>query len=152
MEYVNVFRENELLTGISILSVLSTVNKLEITKCLLIEPLLNYKSVITVLKRKNSNIRSIEELIIGQQIAFSNFNVRYHESLLLSINSIMLLSQLGLIKIEDNMIIFNGHNFDFEEKSLGKMALDRIAAGRKIADILGKDKSANLYLGLRIEL
>ncbi len=43
MESIQSFSSNELLTGISILSVLNYSKKLEISKCLLIEPLLNHK-------------------------------------------------------------------------------------------------------------
>ena len=56
------FRDNELITGISILAVLNHTKKLEFSKCLLIEPLLSYSRVVKGLSRKNSNIKSIEDL------------------------------------------------------------------------------------------
>lgn len=152
MEYFYTFQGNEIVTGISILSVLSLVNKMEITKCLIIEPLLNHNALLKMLSRKNSNVRSIEELIIKKQEAFNNFSDRYKESVLLSINSIMLMSQMGLLKIDNDSLIFLGHDFNFSEKSLGKMTLDRISAGKKITRILERIDAASLYLALRIEL
>lgn len=38
-------KENELLTGISILSVLRYTKQMELSKCILIEPLLSYSQV-----------------------------------------------------------------------------------------------------------
>lgn len=76
MESIQSFSSNELLTGISILSVLNYSKKLEISKCLLIEPLLNHKETREALKKSNVIIRSIEELIMKKQVAFANFNNR----------------------------------------------------------------------------
>lgn len=59
---IRFFRDNELITGISILAVLKCTKKLEFSKCLLIEPLLSYARVVKGLSRKNSNIKSIEDL------------------------------------------------------------------------------------------
>ena len=91
IEYQNSFN-NESLTGISILSVLSHTKKLEIVKCILIKPILNHKELRSILKNSNTVIRSIEELIIKKAAAFSNFNDMFIEALPLSINSILLMS------------------------------------------------------------
>ena len=71
MEIIHSFQSNEILTGIAILSVLRNTKKLEIAKCLLIEPLLSYKSVRDYLKNNNCKVRSIEELMV--LYALSNF-------------------------------------------------------------------------------
>ncbi len=151
MEITQSFQSNELLTGIAILSVLRNTKKLEITKCLLIEPLLSYKSIKVYLKKNNCKIRSIEELMVKQNIV-SNFNRRYQEKLPLSINSILLMSELKLLKIENNNVIFIGEKFDFNEKTLGKTARSIIAAGSNLSKILTKEDASTLYLSLRIEL
>lgn len=146
------FYSNELLTGISILSVLQHVNELEISKCILIEPLLNHRELRNALKDSRIIIRSIDELIIKKIVAFTNFNDRFQEALPLSINSIMLMANLGLLKINGNTLTFSGENFDFQEATLGKTMKERISASKKIAEILQKETSANLYLNLRVEL
>ena len=146
------FFSNELLTGISILSVLSNTKKLETIKCVLIEPMLNHKELRVMLKNSKTVVRSIEELIMKKTVAFSNFNNRFRETLPLSINSILLMSELGLLQINGDMIIFSGEDFDFKEKSLGQSAEERILASSKIAEILRKETAANLYLNLRVEL
>lgn len=146
------FCSNELLTGISILSVLSNTKELEVAKCVLIEPMLNYKDLRATLKNSNTVLRSIEELILKKTVAFSNFNNRFYESLPLSINSILLMSELGLLKINGKMIAFSGDDFNFNEESLGKSAKERIIASKKVAEILQKETVSNLYLNLRVEL
>lgn len=146
------FCSNELLTGISILSVLQYAGELEISKCVLIEPMLNHKELRNSLKDSRIIIRSIEELIIKKVVAFTNFNDRFQETLPLSINSIMLMSKLGLLKINENILVFSGENFNFQETTLGKSLKDRILASKKLAEVLKKETSAYLYLNLRVEL
>ncbi|MDF2543588.1 MAG: hypothetical protein K0S47_3306 [Herbinix sp.] len=146
------FQSNELLTGITILSVLKVANSLEISKCMLIEPLLSYKCLRDYMKRANSNVRSIEELIVKQNITFTNFNKRFKDKLAISINSILLMSQLKLLIIENNKLVFNAENFNFSEKSLGKTAHNLIATKDSMANILMKEDASSLYLSLRIEL
>ncbi len=152
MEIIHSFQSNELLTGIAILSVLRNTKKLEITKCLLIEPLLSYKSIRDYLKNNNCKVRSIEELMVKQNVVFSNFNRRFQEKLPLSINSILLMSELKLLKIENNNLLFIGEKFDFTEKTLGKTAQGIIATSGNLAEILTKEGASSLYLSLRVEL
>lgn len=152
MENVHTFQSNELLTGISIISVLKITRKLEISKCLLIEPLLSYRSIRNYLKSAKNKVRSIEELMVKQNVVFSNFNKRFQDKLLLTINSILLMSQLKLLQIENNKLLFTGEKFDFNEKSLGKAAKDVIATSGKLAAILTKEGASSLYLSLRVEL
>lgn len=149
---ISIFRDNELLTGISILSVLRFTKKLEFSKCMLVEPLLSYSKILTLLKRSNSSIQSIEDLVIKGSIVFFDFNNRYQEKLILTINSILLFEKMGLLKFENDSISFCGGSFDFAEKSLGKKARDRIAASKKLAEILMKGEASDFYLSLRIEL
>ncbi len=152
MESTHSFQSNEILTGIAILSVLKNTKKLEISKCLLIEPLLSYKSIRDYLKNANSKVRSIEELMVKQNIVFSNFNRRFQEKLPLSVNSILLMSQLKLLHIENGNLLFTGDKFDFNEKTLGKAAQDIIATSGNLVEILTREAASSLYLSLRIEL
>ena len=149
---ISVFRDNELITGISMLAVLRFTKKLELSKCMLIEPLLSYSKVLKLLKRANSSVKSIEDLIIKESIIFSNFSSRYQEKLILSINSLLLFKEMGLLQIEDNIVIYDGNRFDFAEQSLGERTRNRISASRKLAEILTKGDASDFYLSLRIEL
>ncbi len=145
-------KENELLTGISILAVLRHTKQLELSKCILIEPLLSYTQVLNTLKRSNTKIKSIEDLIIKQSIAFANFNNRFQDTLLLSMNAIILFEKLGLLYRKDNWVHFSATDFNFATESLGETAHNRISASRKLAEILQKGEASDFYLSLRIEI
>lgn len=149
---IRVFRDNELITGISILAVLRYANNLELAKCMLIEPLLSYAKVLGLLKRTNSNIKSIEDLILKESIVFSNFSRRYYEKMILTVNSLLLFEQFGLLSIEVDKVVFKGEAFNFSERSLGKKAQQRIQASKKLAEILTKGDASDIYLSLRVEL
>ncbi len=145
-------KENELLTGISILAVLRHTQQLELSKCMLIEPLLSYSQVIKALKRNNSSVKSIEDLILKQRIPFSNFNNRFQDKLLLSMNALILFEKLELISIKANIVYFNANDFSFTNTSLGEAATNRISASGKLAEILVKGDASDFYLSLRVQI
>lgn len=149
---VRSFRDNELITGISILAVLSYTKKLEFSKCLLIDPLLSYSRVVKGLARANSSIKSIEDLVLKENVVFSDFNSRYQEKLLLSINSILLFNQMGLVSMEGNFATYTGAFFDFYNSNLGEKATARIKAAKRLSEILLKGEASDFYLSLRIEI
>ena len=146
------FKENELIAGISILAVLKYSGSLEVTKCLLVEPLLSYSTVTQKLKKENTHIESIEELILKERVIFSDFNNRYYEYLLLSINALMLFQHMNLITIENGIVTYKNESFNLEDSSLGNKAATRVKAAKKLATILMKGAASDLYLSLRIEL
>lgn len=149
---IRTFRDNELITGISILAVLKYTKKLELSKCMLVEPLLSYSRVLQALKRANSSIKSVEDLVLKEDVAFSNFNSRYQDSLILTVNSILLFKQMGLLEIENKSVNYLGERFIFSTPGLGDKAAARIKAAKKLSEILMKGEASDLYLSLRIEL
>lgn len=146
------FSTNEILTALTILSILKDCNSLEIAKVLLIEPLCSYKKLLKKLTNSRINIRSIEELIIKSDFILTNFNKKFQEYIVVSINSVYLLLQLKLITMSENKIFYNGEVFDFNEKTLGEKAKIRINASSKLSHILKHTESDELYLHLRVEL
>ncbi|QAA34952.1 MULTISPECIES: hypothetical protein [Clostridiaceae] len=152
MKQIDTFYNNELLTGIAILAALKQKGKVEISKVLLIHPILSYKGIVEFLKDKRTKIRSVEELIIKKNMAFANFNKRYLEDLELSINAIFLFKELGMLDIINNELIYIEAGFDFKNKVLGKRALDIIDASYNLINVLDKEEASNLYLSLRVEL
>ena len=148
----NVLRNNELITGISILAVLRYMKQIDIAKCMLIEPLLSYSKVVQSLGRSNCSVKSIEDLIIKESVVFANFNERYAESSILSFNALMLFEKMGLLSVCDGMIYYQADQFDFENKTLGNKVRNRIGAAKRVADILAKGEAGEFYLSLRVEL
>lgn len=145
-------KNNELITGISILAVLQKMGTIELSKCMLIEPLLSYKKVLQLLTKKNSSIKSIEDLIIKESILFSDFNERYVQKFLLTINAIVLFKKLGLLEVKDNLLVYKDEGFYFNNIDLGEYAIKRVKAANNLANILKKGEASDLYLSLRIEL
>ena len=90
--------------------------------------------------------------MIKQSVSFANFNDRYQENLLLSLNSILLFSKLQLISFNGKVACFSGDDFDFEEPTLGRSTRKRIVASKKLAEILQKGEASDFYLSLRIEV
>ena len=152
MYEINSFISNELLTGISILSVLKECGTMEYSKILLVEPILSYKRIQNDLKKKNCNILSIEGLIIKHKDVLTNFNERYKERLKLSIDSILLMMRLKLLSLSSGIIKYEAYDFNFKDASLGKAADDIIASGYKLGNLLKKEDANYLYLNLRVEL
>lgn len=152
MNQKQTFCKNEMIVGLEILSILETVKNIEIAKVLLISPIYGYKGIIEFLKSQNTQVRSIEELIEKKRGAFLNFNKRYYEDLVLSMNAIMLFKELKLINIDGERIVRTETPFEFNDASLGTKAGEIIEASKKLALILNEEEASDLYLSLRVEL
>ena len=74
-------------------------------------------------------------MIIKENVVFSNFNSRFQEKLILSINSMLLFEQMGLISMDDGFVFFSGEDFNFFNSDLGDKATARIKAARKLSYI-----------------
>lgn len=143
---------NELISAVSIYSVLNYLESISISKALLIFPFVSHKETLDFLKNKRTKIRSLEEFIIKRPHFFSNFNERYYSFLTLSINSLILLSELTFIFIDDSKLFLNSNiKINISKNEFGDRTFDVFKAAPKLARILN-DKDENLYLQLRVEL
>ncbi|MBU0905163.1 MAG: hypothetical protein KKF57_08195 [Firmicutes bacterium] len=143
---------NEMICAISIYSVLKHLKTISVSKALLIFPLVSHKGTLDFLKNKNTKIRSLEEFIIKKPDYFSNYNDRYYSFLVLSMNSLILLSEMGLIRIDESQIsIVTDEKFDINNNIMGERAYNFFNVSSKLADILKSDDK-NLYLQLRVQL
>lgn len=135
--------------SLSIAFVLQHLKSLTLSKALLIIPFITNAELLKYLARKNTNIQSIEQLIVKKPKCFSNFNARYYDGLLVSINSIQLLAEIGLLELV-NGEIFITEKFNYD-KLMGKRAKKIFDASSRIADLVNSD-AVNLYTNLRIQL
>lgn len=143
---------NELIGSIAIASVLKHLEKATISQCALILPLVSHKGTLNFLKRKNSVVRSMEEFITKKPHFFINFDQRYISLLPVSMNSLILLKEIGLVNIENEFIQYIPENkFDYTNETLGKRIEDIIKSSSTLACLLNDD-IANLYLQLRVIL
>lgn len=135
--------------SLSIYSVLSHCNRMALTKVLLIPPLISNSELLSYLAHKSTNIRSIEQLVIKKTRCLSNFNSRFYDTLVTSVNSIQLLSDLELIKFQEGFIeIINPLQLD---GNIGKRAQKIIKSAKNINTILQPPASV-LYLNLRVQI
>ncbi len=138
--------------GIASIAIHATLNELDslsLSKAVLIYPFFSSDSLTRFLARKNSNVKSIEQLIAEKTLLFANFNKRYYDTLPHSINAIQLLIETNDINLLDNNLSRN-NDFIYTNK-MGNRA-NRIVKGVKKLSIILNDETENLYSNLRIEL
>ncbi|MDN4079363.1 DUF6521 family protein [Paenibacillus polymyxa] len=142
---------NEAFGIVAIAAVLKHSKELSYSKALLILPLMAHKETLDLLKRANSDIRSIEQLIAKKGNFVTNFNERYLSLLPISINSIVLLNEIRILENNNGIIEYVDDSFDFNDRGLGKRAQDVVKASEKISRML-EISAANLYLQLRVHI
>lgn len=137
---------------VSIMSILRHHDKLKLTKALLIMPFYSHNQTLQVLKKSNIKIRSIEEFIVKYPSYFANFNERFYSLIPITLNTILLMEQMKLIRVENGYINLNDEkSFDISIKQLGNRGKNIMDAGTKLEKILLGDEN-NLYLQLRVSL
>lgn len=141
---------NEAIASCVLLSTLSNISELDISRSCLILPFLLDDRTVSYLKRNQGVELSLEQIIKEQSRLFVSFNKRYLSLLPVTINSLMLLSKSKQIKIQNHLTINSSLNF--ENQNLG----DRF---NKIKDvipyflyIIEKYPTPQLYKMLRIQL
>ena len=138
--------------GISSLGIAFTLRHLcplSLTKSLLIMPLITHKDLLQHLSRKTTNVHSLEQVIVSHQRCFSNFNARFYDSIIASINAIQFLVEVDMIEVIGNEIVtIEALNYDI---SMGKRAKKIFDAAPNIAGIFNSDLSS-LYTNLRIQI
>lgn len=138
--------------GICSLGIAFTLRHLQtlsLSKSLLIMPLISHKDLLQYLARKTTNIQSLEQILVTQQVSFAKFNARFYDSLPVSINAIQFLAEIGIVEVVHGELIFV-EDLDYA-KSMGKRAKKIFSASPNIAKIVKSD-TANLYTNLRIQL
>ena len=128
---------------------LNQSKELSLSKLFLVFPLLSHYKLLQYLGRKTTEIRSIEKLIIEKTSFFSNFNKRYNDSLVLTMNALQYLSDAGYVSILNGNIILT-KPFEYD-KNMGSRAKKIFNASKNIALLL-KERSDKLYLNLRVQL
>ncbi|MGK0271793.1 MAG: hypothetical protein ACI88H_002459 [Cocleimonas sp.] len=147
---MNLSYYNNISIGIIALgAVINQSKELPISKLFLIFPLLSHQKLLQHLGRKTTNIKSTEQLIVDKMSCFANFNKRYCDSLVLTVNALQYLNDMGYIEINSGKVILV-KPFEYHKK-MGKRAMKMFNASENIAHIL-KDNSNKLYLNLRVEI
>lgn len=147
---MNLSYYNNISIGIvSLGAVLNQSKELSISKIFLIFPFLSHQKLTQYLGRKTTKIKSSEKLIVEKNSFFSNFNKRYTDSLVATINALQYLNDTGYVKIHDGKVILE-KPFKYN-KNMGKRANKIFNASGNISLIL-RENSDKLYLNLRVEI
>ncbi|MEJ6980619.1 three component ABC system middle component [Pedobacter sp. P351] len=148
--YIN---NNEALACVALGYLLKGFSSITSAKALLVLPfILHYP---TVRKLRSSSLkRSLEEFIVKNPECFISFNARFVDYLPLSINAITILSEMNIITIRRDEIVYN-YTSDFSpeySRTIGKRATDFLPAIEVLAYLFKGQNENSLYLKLKIEL
>lgn len=135
--------------SLSIAFTLQHLDRLSLSRALLIMPIIAHEELLQYMAHKATNFNSIEQIIVRKPEYFLNFNARFYDGLTLSLNAIQFLSEMALIRLDSGeMISTEAINY---ERSMGDRAKKAFNASARIANFVSYD-TINLYTNLRIEL
>ena len=135
--------------AIGMISVLNHCKTMPLSKAALILPFIAHKELLSYLSRKTTNVMSIEKLITDKIACFSNFNRRYYDSLILTIESVQFLIEMDFAAYNDSSIFLVEHVP--YSSTMGTRASKIYQAAENLSKILSED-IGKLYLNLRIKL
>jgi len=135
--------------SLGIVATLQHADYLPISKILLIMPIIAHSGLTSYLARSTTKVMSVEQIIAKQPKYFSNFNDRFYDGIVASINSLQLLIEIAAIEWSDGH--FSVPEKIHYEKSMGARTKKIFGASVNIYNLL-KDDAANLYTNLRVQI
>jgi hypothetical protein len=154
MNNSNYLYNNEALSSIVLGHFMSVHKTIDIAKILLVLPFVLHDPTVRSLKN-NSHKRSLEEFIIKNINSVLNFNSRFEDYLPLTVNSLTILLDSGVIAIEGQNINFidSVERFDLSSnRGIGKRILEIFKANEHLSDLMHIETVNAFYLKLRISL
>jgi len=141
---------NEAIAGCIFLSILNILEELDIARSCLILPFLLDDRIVNYLIKNEEIELELEQLIKEQPRLFVSYNKRYLSLLPVTINSLILLSTINQIKIEDRII--NNGIINFDGQDLGDR-FNRVKQNiPKFLSMLDKYTTIQLYKILNVQL
>jgi hypothetical protein len=141
---------NEALGLVAIQSVLAEIPRLNIANAYLVAPLLFDKKIRGYLKRKTTNVLSVQEIVTANSDYFVGFNEKFTDSLVVSTNAIAMGIELNLFNLENGDLI-GLISASFDKGSIGHKVDDILDASKNISIMLS-EPPASLYALLRVEV
>ncbi|MNR18439.1 hypothetical protein D3C85_1351680 [compost metagenome] len=136
------------IAAVAIGCVLNHMQSLTLAKALLVMPIVMHSETTKFLASERTRSREIASLVAIRPDFVTNFDRRYHASLVHSINGIQLLHELGYAVFDSQLL----QQTRFEcTAEFGKRAVLIEKASSEIANLLQASEE-ELYLNLRIQL
>jgi len=150
----NIFN-NEMIGSVAMYSVIRHLGSLSTAKAMLILPIAFHNQIVSYIGRANTEVKSIEQLLIRKPDLLANFNGRFYSLLEVSVNCIAILAALKFVSISSDgtINVIKDKNFipSSEKKLIGSRASRIIDSASQIAKLF-EDNVENLYLQLRVKL
>jgi hypothetical protein len=145
---------NEALATVCLGYYAQLVESVSYSKAMLLLPLILHEQTSRRL-RGTGNKRSLDEFIIGNTDCLINFNKRYIDFLPISINSILMLSEMDIIRVSSKEIFFNFNKTRFNPYSaynLGTRAKALLKSIDGLVPMLSREDDWAAYLKLKVIL
>ncbi|EIW6614022.1 DUF6521 family protein [Clostridium perfringens] len=142
---------NEGICALGIMSILELTCELTYSKVMLISPIIFNKRIVEFLGT-NSKIRSFEEFRLKQVASIAKFNDMYYNFLPLTINTLVILEDMGFVELNSNKIKLKKTLVEsIEINKLGKRAKKIVKIAPKVVTILNEEEN-KLYVQLGVRL
>lgn len=132
----------------ALLAVLEHSKSLSLPRALLVMPLIMHDATLTLLSRPGLRKREAVGLAALRPELFANFPSRFDSSIVLSVNSIQLLINLGYVELKSDLVLLHPITMD---SSFGTRALRIRKAAENLAALLASPEE-ELYLNFRVHL
>lgn len=129
-------------------SVLEHTGRLPLAKAMLVMPLVMHEGTLSFLSKTNIRKRGAAALSSMRPELFANFNSRFEDSLILSLNAIQLLAHLGYASLGQELVLEQSMEINDE---FGKRVQRIVKATPNIAALLDGPVE-ELYLNFRVQL
>jgi hypothetical protein len=132
----------------ALVSVISHTGELPLAKAMLVMPLVMHDATLAFLSNASVRKREAAALTSVKPELFANFNRRFEDSLVLSLNALQLLLHLGHVKLQGNLIPSKPMQITSD---YGARAQRIVKATPSIATLLASPVE-ELYLNFRVHL
>jgi len=148
----NFIFNNEAISTVCIGYFINNLKVVSIPKILLVLPFVLHEPTVKKL-RGNSLKRSLEEFILKNPEVIANFNARFIDLLPLAVNSITILKELSIIKLDRNFAYLNQDNFHPDRyRNIGERMKNIFKAIDALCELMIESDINSFYLNLKIEL
>ncbi|HHQ4558524.1 hypothetical protein [Aeromonas hydrophila] len=135
--------------ALAICAVLEYKKEMSIAEALLVPPLITHNELLNHLARKTTHIYNADDLLLSKTSFFSNFDYRFNDSLVTSLNAVLFLQDMGYISYKEGKV--KPSELIPYHADMGKRAKKIYQASKNISTFLTAP-TEYLYLNLRVEL